>query len=81
MLLAGVHGVGMVLLLPATTVLGVPPDINSAAGGEAGDGGRMAGAERPTVMEVLGPEAGADIEPVGGILTGMAASKGDGGRR
>ena len=72
------HGIGMVLRLPPATVFGVPPDVNGATGRQAGDGAGMAGAHGPTVVEVLGARAGADIEPMFGILAGMAARKRDG---
>ena len=72
LLLADAHGIGMVLRLPrAATVLGVPPDVNGATGREPGHGAGMAGAQGPTVVKVLGARAGADIEPVFGILAAM----------
>ena len=70
----------MVLKLPPIPLTGVPPDVQGATGREAGHGAGMAG-HGPTGVEVAPPLAGAHEEPVGGILTGMAARKGHGRRR
>ena len=75
LLLAYIHRKGMVLRLPPATVLRVPPDVNGATGWEPGHGAGMAGAHGPTVVKVLVARAGADIEPVFGILAAMPPRK------
>ena len=77
---ADLHGVGMVLRRPrATTVFGPPPNMDGATGREPRDRGGMAGAQGATVMKVFCAHAGADIEPVFRILSGVPPGKGHGG--
>ena len=67
----------MILTLPPATVSAIPADMYGATRGEVGDGRRVPGAERATVIDVFGTHTRADIEPVLEVLGGMAAGKGD----
>ncbi len=71
------HRIGLIRRLPPATVSAIPANIDGPARGKVGDGGRVPRAERATVIEVLGPLTGADVEPVFQVLATVAAGKGD----
>ena len=73
------HRISMILTLPPATVSAIPADMYGATRGEVGDGRRVPGAERATVVEVFGPLTRTHVKPVLEVLSGMAAGKGDGG--